>query len=165
MHLLCYLLINSFSVYYLRTNLYLSYTILIFIIIFYLDIIKNYEQYIKYIRLLIIVLITFNFYIFYNFQNLQIVNKEFYNFYFKNNKELSNFVKFEININDNDNIIVFDNSTKDYLKVLKEDIYKNNLISKKPIKNVNEKNKYNFQNKINNFKIFICYLFHRLLKL
>lgn len=154
LHLLCYLLINSFSVYYLRTNLYLSYTILIFIIIFYLDVIKNYEQYIKYIRLLFIVLIIFNFYIFYNFQNLKILNEEFYNFYFKNNKELSSFVKFEININDNDNIIVFDNSTKDYLKVLKEEIYNNNLILKKPIKNVNEKNKYNFQNKINNFKNF-----------
>ena len=63
-------------------------------------------------------------------------------------------MKFEININDNDNIIVFDNSTKDYLKVLKEEIYNNNLILKKPIKNVNEKNKYNFQNKINNFKNF-----------
>ncbi|MDC3162690.1 hypothetical protein OA670_03680, partial [Candidatus Pelagibacter sp.] len=33
-------------------------------------------------------------------------------------------------------------------------IYKNNLILKKPIKNINEENKYNFQNKINNLKNF-----------
>ena len=154
LHLLCYLLINSFSVYYLRTNLYLSYTILILIIIFYLDIIKNYDQYVKFIRLLFVVLIIFNFYIFYSPQNLKIVNDEFYNFYFKSNKNLSNFLMFEIDIDNKDKLIVFDDSTKDYLKIVNADIYKNNLILKKPIKNINEENKYNFQYKINNLKNF-----------
>lgn len=141
-HLLYYLLINSFSIYYLRINLYLTYFILIFIIIFYLEIINKYSKFTSYLRSIFIILILFNLFIIYKVNHLNYLDKNYYNFYFKNNNKINIFLKDNLNISNNSKLLVFDNSTLDYLKVYNKKIYSDYLLNSKPLKNLISNNKY-----------------------
>ena len=132
-----YIFINSFSVYFIRTNLYINYIILLLGLFGTLSLL---EKKIKKINLIIFIILITHFIL--NFINIYLLYSQ-YNYgifekYYMNNgniKKSINLIDKEI-IKEN-KIIFLDNKVQDYFKIYNvDDSYKKNL-HYQPLKNLN----------------------------
>ncbi len=138
-HIFCYIFINSFSIYYIRTNLYINYLVLILSFYSFLNLSK-----ISNFKLSSFILVILTIHIFYNINNIYLFfskdNFGIYNKYFNNNGKikisLNNIDKYLPN---NKKIIFLDNKVHDYFKIYREDKIYNKSIIKKPLKNISYK--------------------------
>tara|TARA_Y100000590_G_scaffold463772_1_gene631346 strand:- start:84 stop:1685 length:1602 start_codon:yes stop_codon:yes gene_type:complete len=136
-HIVCYIIINSFSTYFIRTNLYITYFILI---VGYYGFCKIYLTKNAIIKFLILLLffahLILNFATIIGLKNNETVNY-IYKSYYNNNGSIERSLN-EISqlIKENDKLIYFDNQIEDYFKIYQKKIYKENSLKIKPIKNL-----------------------------
>ncbi len=136
-HVTCYIIINSFSTYFLRTNLYITYFILI---VGYYGFCKIYLTKNAVIKFLTVLLFTahvlLNFAAIVGLKNNETVNY-IYESYYNNNGSIEKSLN-EISqlIKKNNKLIYFDNRIEDYFKLYQKKIYKENSFKIKPIKNL-----------------------------
>ena len=133
-HLLASVFVNSFSIYYLRTNLYLNYLVLFFCLygIFYLINKKKLVRILAFLLVLIhLGLETKMFTPLFNNNFKEHIYKDYYT----NNSKI-NFSILKIKKNYlNSNIVFLDNKVEDYFKVLSPDYYYKYNLNLKPLKN------------------------------
>lgn len=133
-HFLASIFVNSFSIYYLRTNLYLNYIVLFFCL-YGITYLFYKKKFIKIIALFLI-LIHFGFE-FKRFSSLNNNNysKHIYKDYYTNNSKIeASILKIKENYL-NSNIIFLDNKIEDYFKVLSPEYYYEYNLNLKPLKN------------------------------
>ena len=145
-HLFLYLLIDSFSNYYLRTNLYIVHTILIFSFYGFLETLKI-KKLISLISFFVFSgNIIFNFYSIIEKETLYKNLHQKFQLYYVNNKKISSSIKkIDENIFLEKKIIFFDNRIEDYFYIyenIKFNKYQSDL---RPLKNLVSKN-YDIKN-------------------
>ena len=143
-HIFFYIFINSFSLFYIRTNLYINYLVLLIGFYGFISLLEIKKKKVTFIIVIFLTIHTFlnsnNFYQFFLEGNYSIYNK-----YYTNNgkiqKSLKNIEKY---FSENSEIIFLDNKVQDYFKIYKADKFYKDNIFRKPLKNlINDKNSIN----------------------
>ena len=137
-HILLYVVINSFSYYYLRTNLYITHTILILSFYGFVKLLTFQKYYFKMIFIFLFLLnISLNIFqlLNNNLPNNKLIQK--YEIYYKNDKLISSSLnKIKANIKENNLILFYDNRIEDYFYVYQEKLFKNYSVNFRPLKNL-----------------------------
>ena len=136
-HLICYIFITTFSVYYVRTNLYITHIVIILSFAGFLKLHKNNSVKIKYILMFsYFAHLLWNTLPIVDFKERIFLNKDL-NSYFLNNKKIKTSIN-EISemIGAKNKIIYFDDRVKDYFLIYQKDLYKNNSLNINTIRNL-----------------------------
>jgi len=136
-HIGCYITINSFSIYFIRTNLYITYFILIVGYYGFSKIYLTKNSIIKFIILLLFFThLILSFVPIIELKKNESINY-LYNSYYNNEgsierslNEMSELIK------KNEKIIYFDNRVEDYFKIYQKKLFQQNSLKIKPIMNL-----------------------------
>lgn len=144
-----YIFINSFSVYFVRTNLYINHIVLI---IGLFGTISLLEAKIKRIDLIIFIILSFQFVL--NFNNVYSLHSKnsygVFEMYYKNNGRIKDSIhKIDENILKKNEIIFLDNKVQDYYKIYNENYFYKTNINHVTLKNLNH-DKKKLSDKFNN---------------
>ena len=135
-HIFFYIFINSFSTFYIRTNLYITHIIIIVSFIGFIKLYKTRVSKIKYIAIFLYLLhLTWNILPIIDFQQKKILNKDFTE-YFLNNKKIKNSLNEIVELIDDGKIIYLDDRTKDYFTVYHKQKSKNNSLNINTLRNL-----------------------------
>ena len=135
-HIFFYIFINSFSTFYIRTNLYITHIIIIVSFIGFIKLYKTRVFKIKYIAIFLYLLhLTWNILPIIDFQQKKILNKDFTE-YFLNNKKIKNSLNEIVELIDDEKIIYLDDRTKDYFTVYHKQKSKNNSLNINTLRNL-----------------------------
>ena len=135
-HIFFYIFINSFSTFYIRTNLYITHIIIIVSFIGFIKLYKTRVFKIKYIAIFLYLLhLTWNILPIIDFQQKKILNKDFTE-YFLNNKKIKNSLNEIVELIDDGKIIYLDDRTKDYFTVYHKQKSKNNSLNINTLRNL-----------------------------
>tara|TARA_B100001093_G_scaffold519987_2_gene611898 strand:- start:5460 stop:7004 length:1545 start_codon:yes stop_codon:yes gene_type:complete len=157
-HILFYIFINSFSTFYIRTNLYITHIVIIVSFIGFVKLYKTRIFNIKYIAIfLYLTHLTWNILPIIDFQQKKYLNKDF-DEYFLNNKKIQNSLIEIVELIDDEKIIYLDDRTKDYFMVYHKQKSKNNSLDINTLRNLISKrlkiDDFNL-NKLQNSNIFL----------
>ena len=135
-HIFFYIFINSFSTFYIRTNLYITHIIIIVSFIGFIKLYKTRVSKIKYIAIFLYLShLTWNILPIIDFQQKKILNKDFTE-YFLNNKKIKNSLNEIVELIDDEKIIYLDDRTKDYFTVYHKQKSKNNSLNINTLRNL-----------------------------
>jgi len=148
-HIFFYIFINSFPVYFLRTNFYINYVILIISFYGIVEIFKKENFLLKlFISIIVILHLTFNLNQFIKFNN-DIENHLYKNYFRNKGKIKTTFDEIEKLLINKDVIVYLDDKVKDYFKIYKNQIYEEKSVMIEPIKNyISRDNYYNKKDKV-----------------
>tara|TARA_B110000037_G_scaffold41203_1_gene50956 strand:+ start:7521 stop:8708 length:1188 start_codon:yes stop_codon:yes gene_type:complete len=135
-HIFFYIFINSFSTFYIRTNLYITHIIIIVSFIGFIELYKTRVFKIKYIAIFLYLShLIWNILPIIDFQQKKILNKDFTQ-YFLNNKKIKNSLNDIVELIDDGKIIYLDDRTKDYFTVYHKQKSKNNSLNINTVRNL-----------------------------
>ena len=135
-HIFFYIFINSFSTFYIRTNLYITHIIIIVSFIGFIELYKIRVFKIKYIAIFLYLShLIWNILPIIDFQQKKILNKDFTQ-YFLNNKKIKNSLNDIVELIDDGKIIYLDDRTKDYFTVYHKQKSKNNSLNINTVRNL-----------------------------
>lgn len=151
LHLLCYIFINSFSTYYIRTNLYLAHILIILSFLGFLRLIDVKIKFFKYLTLILFcVHLLWNLIPILNIQDKKFLNNDIYiNYFYNNGKIVKSLNKINLLIKKDNKLIFFDDRIKDYFYVYQEEKYYKNSLEINTISNILNSNNELSENKIN----------------
>lgn len=136
-HIGCYIIINGFSIYFIRTNLYITYFILIVGYYGFSKVYLTKNSIIKFI----ILLLFFTHLILSFVPIIDLKKNESVNYLYKSYYNNRGSIERSLNeiselIKKNEKLFYFDNRVEDYFKIYQKKLYQENSLKIKPVKNL-----------------------------